>query len=78
MTDLTPGYLELDYNTLKTKLQTLLENSETFKDYNFEGSNISTLIELMAYLSELTTFYTNRLAKNFFPESVLLIYYVIR
>jgi hypothetical protein len=46
-----------------------MQKSDTFKDYNYEGSNISMLIELITYLSELTTFYSNKIAKNSFPET---------
>ena len=69
MTNLIPNYIDIDYLTLKTRLQTLMSNSETFKDYNFEGSNISMLIELMSYLSELTTYYSNKIAKNVYIDT---------
>lgn len=69
MKDLTPSYLETDFLTLKQKLISILQSSETFKDYNFEGSNITMLIELLSYLSELNVYYVNKLAKNMFLES---------
>ena len=67
MADLS--YLDIDFETLKTRLQTVLENNSTFRDYNFEGANMTMIIELLSYLSELTTYYTNKIAKNIYPES---------
>ena len=34
--------------------------SDLFKDYDFEGSNTSLLIEFVAYMSELNTYYLNK------------------
>jgi len=61
---LTPDYLTTDFDTLKTRLQELLKKSDTFADYNFEGANITMLMELVAYHGDLSTYYTNLLAKN--------------
>lgn len=69
MNELNPTYLEADFNTLKNKLISILQSSDTFKDYNFEGSNITMLIELLSYLSEMNVYYVNKLAKNMFLES---------
>jgi len=69
MNDLTPTYLEADFNSLKQKFITILQNNDTFKDYNFEGSNITMLIEMLSYLSELNTYYVNKLAKNMFLDT---------
>jgi hypothetical protein len=43
--------------------------SEVFKDYNFEGSNIAMLIELFSYVGDLSTYYTNLLAKNSYEDT---------
>lgn len=69
MNDLTPTYLETDFATLKQKFISILQNNDTFKDYNFEGSNITMLIELLSYLSEMNTYYANKLAKNMFLDT---------
>lgn len=62
-------YLDVNFNTFKEKAIEILKNSDTFKDYNFEGSNISILIELLAYLAEINTFYQNKIAQNVYLES---------
>ena len=69
MNELTPTYLEADFATLKQKFISILQNNDTFKDYNFEGSNITMLIELLSYLSEMNTYYANKLAKNMFLDT---------
>ena len=51
------------------KFKNELQNSDIFKDYDFEGSNISILMELNAYVSELNTFFINKIAKNTFLET---------
>lgn len=68
-TPLIPNYVDADFNTLKQRLIQLLSQNEIFKDYDFEGANITILLELISYLGDLNTFYTNKLAKNIHPET---------
>lgn len=68
-TTLTPGYLDIDFNTFKERIKDQLELSDTFRDYNYEGANITVLIELMAYLADLDTFLMNKLAKNVYMDT---------
>lgn len=69
MAELTPTYLETDFLTLVQKFKTELGKSDVFKDYDFEGSNISILIELLAYMGELSTFLQNKIATNTYLET---------
>lgn len=69
MAEFTPEYLSIDFLTLIEKFKTELQKSDVFKDYDFEGSNISLLMELNAYVSELNTFFINKIAKNTFLET---------
>lgn len=69
MTDFTPSYLEIDFLTLVGKFQEELKQSDIYRDYNFEGANITILMELMSYIGELTTYFTNKIAKNVFLET---------
>lgn len=39
---------ELDYTAFKNNLKTFLKGQTVFKDYNFEGSNMSELLDIMA------------------------------
>ena len=63
------NYLDIDFNTFLQKQKEILQNSDTFKDYDYEGSNISVLLELLAYQMELNTYYQNQIAKNLFMDT---------
>lgn len=67
---LTPEYLNVDFSTLLERLKSEIDSSSVFRDYNYEGSNISVILELLSYIGELTTFYTNKLAKNSYFDTV--------
>jgi hypothetical protein len=69
MTYISTDYLSLDFDTIKEQIIESLQDTETFKDYNFEGSNISVLIELISYLGDLNTFYLNQIAKNLYIDT---------
>jgi hypothetical protein len=66
---LSPEYISLDFDSIISNIKTELSNSETFRDYNYEGSNIAILIELMAYIGELNTYFLNKIAKNTYIDS---------
>jgi len=72
MTILNPNYLTLDFTTMKADIITALQATDTFKDYNFEGSNIAVLIEMIAYLGDINTFYMNRISKELYLDTVEL------
>ena len=42
---------ELDFNQIKNNLKTFLKTQDTFQDYNFEGSALNTLLDVMAYVT---------------------------
>jgi hypothetical protein len=67
---LVPEYLDIDYNSLIASIKDELSNSDVFKDYNYEGSNIAILIELVSYIGELNTYFLNKVAKNIYMETV--------
>ena len=62
----------LDFETLKSNLKNYLKNNSSFKDYNFEGSNMSVLIDLLSYNTYLNSFYTNMVASEMFLDSAQL------
>ncbi len=69
MATLRPDYLNVDFTTLVARMRAQLANSDVFADYDYEGSNITILIELMAYLGELSTFFINKIAKNVYIDT---------
>lgn len=38
----------LDFETIKANLKTYLQQQDIFKDYDFEGSNINVLLDILA------------------------------
>lgn len=69
MPNLVPDYLSIDYSTIINRLKTQLRQSETFVDYNYEGANITILMELLAYIGELNVYFMNKIAQNIHIET---------
>lgn len=59
----------LDFDTLKSNFKEFLKTQSAFKDYNFDGSNISVLLDVMSYNSFLNSFYLNMVASEMFLDS---------
>jgi len=59
----------LDFDTLKNNLKKFLSSQDIFKDYNFEGSNINVLLDVLSYNSYLNSFYLNMIASEMFLDS---------
>jgi hypothetical protein len=75
---MTSKYLnvsELDFDTIKINLKKFLQNEKNekgeliFTDYDFEGSNLNVIIDLLAYNSHLMGFYANQLANESFLDT---------
>lgn len=61
---LIPDYLDISFSTSKSRLVDLLKANPIFKDVDYEGANVTILIELISYLISLNTYYLNMIAKN--------------
>lgn len=64
--------VDLDFNALKTSFKDHLASQARFKDYNFDGSNISVLLDVLAYNTYLNTFYLNMVASEMFLDTAQL------
>lgn len=62
----------LDFDALKTNLKTHLKNNKAFRDYDYEGSNMAVLIDLLSYNTYLNSFYTNMVASEMFLDTAQL------
>lgn len=62
----------LDFDQLKANLKTYLQNQSQFKDYDFEGSNLTALLNVLAYNSYLNAFYLNMVGNEMFLDTALL------
>jgi len=63
---------ELDFNDIKTSLKNYLKNQNRFLDYDFEGSNINILLDILAYNTYQNNFYTNMAMSEMFLDSAQL------
>lgn len=59
----------LDYDEIRNELKTFLSDQEELKDYNFDGSIISTIVDLMAYNTMYYAFYSNMQANEAFLDT---------
>lgn len=65
-------FTKLDFQDIKTNLKDYLKNQDKFKDYNFEGSNINVLLDILAYNTFQNNFYTNMAISEMFLDSAQL------
>lgn len=63
---------ELDFDTIKQNLKTFLNQQSEFTDYDFEGSGLSVLIDLLAYNTHYNAYYLNMVANESFMDTALL------
>jgi hypothetical protein len=59
----------IDFDTLKQNFKEFLSTQSVFKDYDFDGSNINVLLDVMSYNSFLNAFYLNMVASEMFLDS---------
>ena len=64
--------VELDFEAAKDQLKDYLRSQTQFKDYNFEGSNMSVLLDVLAYNTYHNNFYTNMAISEMFLDSAIL------
>lgn len=62
---------DLDFNTIKNNLKTYLKSQDTLKDYNYEGSALSTLLDVLAYNTQYNAYYLNMVANEMFLDSAI-------
>ena len=63
---------ELDFDGIKNSFKTFLQNQNEFRDYDFEGSGFSVLLDILAYNTHYNAFYTNMLASEMFLDSAVV------
>ena len=61
----------LDFSDIKKNFIAYLQSQDTFKDYNFTGSALSTLLDVLAYNTQYNAFYLNMVANEMFLDSAL-------
>ena len=60
---------ELDFNLIKTNLKTFLQSQTTFQDYDFEGSGLSILLDILSYNTHYMAFLANMSTNELYLDS---------
>ena len=64
--------VNLDFDQIKTSIVDYLKSNENFTDYDFEGSNLSIIIDALAYNTYITAYNTNMAVNENFLDSATL------
>lgn len=62
---------ELDFDDIKANLKTFLESQSEFTDYDFEGSSLSVLLDILAYNTHYNAYLANMLTNEMFLDSAV-------
>lgn len=60
---------ELDFDDIKTNLKTYMKGQSEFSDYNFEGSGLSAILDVLAYNTHYLAMNANFAANEMFLDS---------
>ena len=66
------NFSNLDFDQIKASIQDYLRANSNFTDYDFEGSNLSTIINTLAYNTYITSYNTNMVTNEVFIDSATL------
>ena len=61
----------LDFDSIKSNFINYLQSQDTFKDYNFLGSSLNNLLDILAYNTQYNAFYLNMVANEMFLDTAL-------
>jgi hypothetical protein len=62
----------LDFDTIKNTFKSYLKTQDRFKDYDFDGSNMSVLLDILSYNTFHNAFYLNMIGSEMFLDSAQL------
>ena len=66
------NFSNLDFDQIKVTLKDYLRSNSNFTDYDFEGSNLSTILDVLAYNTYITSYNANMVANEVFIDSATL------
>ena len=66
------NFSNLDFDQVKSTLQEYLKSNSNFTDYDFEGSNLSTLLDVLAYNTYITSYNANMITNEVFIDTATL------
>jgi len=62
---------DLDFNNIKQNFIAFLQTQNVLKDYDYSGSALSTLLDVLAYNTQYNAFYLNMVANEMFLDTAL-------
>ena len=62
---------DLDFSNIKNNFIAYLQSQEAFQDYNFQGSAMSVLLDILAYNTQYNAYYLNMVSNEMFLDSAL-------
>lgn len=65
-------FTNLDFDQIKASIKDYLRSNSTFTDFDFEGSNLSILIDVLAYNTYITAYNTNMVANEAYLDSATI------
>ena len=65
-------FTNLDFDQIKTQIKSYLRANSDFKDFDFDGSNFSALIDTLAYNTYITSYNANMISNEVFIDSATL------
>ena len=63
---------ELDFDSIKSNLKTFLQSQPEFTDYDFDGSALSVLLDVLAYNTHYMGYYLNMVGNEMFIDTAQL------
>jgi len=66
------NFTNLDFDQIKQSLKDYLQNNSNFTDYDFEGSNLSTILDVLAYNTYITSYNANMISNEVFIDTATL------
>lgn len=66
------NFTNLDFDQIKTGIKDYLRSNSNFTDYDFEGSNLSVIIDTLAYNTYLASYNANMVSNEVFIDSATL------
>jgi len=66
------NFTNLDFDQIKTSIKDYLRSNSDFTDYDFEGSNLSVIIDTLAYNTYIASYNANMVSNEVFIDSATL------
>ena len=66
------NFANLDFDQIKVSIKDYLRSNSNFTDYDFEGSNLSSIIDILAYNTYISSYNTNMVTNEVFIDSATI------